>query len=116
METVSTFGTLATLLSSLSGWDFGVVALLIIVGPVGMVLLITKTNKDLRDEIKSQADADNRRFEAVVRMYENNAVLAENYLKLANELMMVIHLNTEAMTKLVARIDNQHFVALERRG
>lgn len=48
-----------------------------------------------------------KRFEAVVRNYENNVILVQNYEKLANDLAGVIHLSTQAMTKLVDRIDER---------
>lgn len=48
-----------------------------------------------------------KRFEAVVRNYENNVILVQNYEKLANDLAGVIHLSTQAMTKLVDRIDGR---------
>lgn len=48
-----------------------------------------------------------KRFEAVVRNYENNVIIVQNYEKLANDLAGVIHLSTQAMTKLVDRIDGR---------
>lgn len=50
-----------------------------------------------------------KRFEVVVRNYENNVLLVENYQKLANELAGIIHMSTQVMTKLVEKIDNNLF-------
>jgi hypothetical protein len=47
-----------------------------------------------------------RRFEIVVKNYENNVVLVESYQKLANELAGIIHMSTQVLTKLVEKIDN----------
>jgi uncharacterized membrane protein YqiK len=60
-----------------------------------------------------------KRFEAVVRNYENNVLLVENYQKLANELAGIIHMSTQVMTKLVEKIDNNLFCPIikgEHRG
>ena len=47
-----------------------------------------------------------RRFEIVVKHYENNVVLVESYQRLAGELAGIIHMSTQVMTKLVEKIDN----------
>lgn len=47
-----------------------------------------------------------RRFEIVVKNYENNVVLVESYQKLAGELAGIIHMSTQVLTKLVEKIDN----------
>lgn len=47
-----------------------------------------------------------RRFEIVVKHYENNVVLVEGYQKLAGELAGIIHISTQVLTKLVEKIDN----------
>lgn len=115
METVSTLTALASLFQAMGGWEFGVLAVLIIAGPVVLVLLVSKSNKELRDEIKAQMEADNKRFEVVVRNYEDNVLLVKDYLKLAGDLSTVIHLNTEAMTRLVDRIDSNHYCPMVRK-
>lgn len=50
-----------------------------------------------------------KRFEEVVRNYENNVLLVENYQKLANDLAGIIHLCTQTMTKLVEKVENNQF-------
>jgi len=59
-----------------------------------------------------------KRFEIVVRNYENNILLVESYQKLANDLAGIIHLNTQMMTKLVEKIENNQFcpVVKEKRN
>jgi hypothetical protein len=47
-----------------------------------------------------------RRFEIVIKNYENNVILVESYQKLANELAGIIHMSTMVLTKLVEKIDN----------
>jgi len=57
-----------------------------------------------------------KRFEAVVKNYENNVILVESYQKLAGELAGIIHLSTQVMTKLVEKIDNNLFCPINREG
>jgi len=62
-------------------------------------------------QIISQQD---KRFEAVVRNYESNVLLVENYQKLANELAGIIHMSTQVMTKLVEKIENNMFCPITK--
>ncbi len=55
-----------------------------------------------------------RDLDSVVRMYESNVTLVQNYQKLANELSTVIHLNTQIQTKLVDHIEHNQFCPLAR--
>ena len=57
-----------------------------------------------------------KRFETVVTNYENNVLLVEGYQKLANDLAGIIHLNTQMMTKLVEKVDNNRFCPVVREG
>ncbi|MBV5328870.1 MAG: hypothetical protein JZU65_14780 [Chlorobium sp.] len=57
-----------------------------------------------------------KRFEAVVRMYEDNVLLVKGYERLAGELTNVILLNTQIMTKLAERIDNNLFCPIVKKG
>lgn len=50
-----------------------------------------------------------KRFEVVVSNYNNNVLLVEGYQKLADDLAGIIHLNTQMMTKLVEKIENNQF-------
>lgn len=58
-----------------------------------------------REMVMQMIGAQEKRFEEVVRNYENNVILVQGYEKLANDLAGIIHLNTQSMTKLVDRID-----------
>ena len=71
------------------------------------------TIKDLHSQMVA---AQERRFDAVVRNYENNVCLVENYQKLANELAGIIHMSTQVLTKLVEKIDNNHFCPIIKKG
>lgn len=58
-----------------------------------------------------------KRFEAVVRMYEDNVLLVKGYEKLAGDLTNIIHLNTQVNTRLVEKIENNAYCpAIRARG
>jgi hypothetical protein len=57
-----------------------------------------------------------KRFEVVVKNYENNVILVESHQKLSNELATIIHMNTQVMTKLVEKIDNNHYCPMAKEG
>ena len=46
------------------------------------------------------------RIEQVVKQYENNVFLVEGYQKLANDLAGIITLNTQTLTRLVEKVEN----------
>ena len=46
-----------------------------------------------------------KRFESVVRMYENNVDLVKKYEDVASDLREVVIMNTQTITRLVDRID-----------
>jgi len=70
----------------------------------------------VKEQLLSIISQQDKRFEAVVRNYESNVILVENYQKLANDLAGIIHLNTQAMTKLIEKIDNNMFCPISREG
>lgn len=52
---------------------------------------------------------------AVTRFYEDNVLLVKNYERLASELAGIIHLNTQAQTRLVEAIKNNMFCPVVRK-
>ena len=104
-EQITVLTTFLGLIDKISGWPFGVTALLILIGPWVMALLLDHKQ--------------GKRFEAVVRMYENNVKLVEENEALAKDLKEVVIMNTQAMTKLAEGIDKNQFcpmVRLEKRA
>lgn len=102
-----------------------------ILGLPGMVLLFwysdqRRYERERKERIERDAERDaqftaattahERRFEAVVRMYEDNVLLVKGYERMAGELTNVILLNTQVNTKLVERIDNNLFCPIVKEG
>jgi uncharacterized protein (DUF58 family) len=119
---------LVAILKIAGGGGIGLVAILALVMmlcPAVAVWLIMRSNRELGVNIQKDHDDSERRFEklradsekrfeSVVRMYEDNVLLVKNYDKTADGLQGVIHLSTQAMTKLVEKINNNHFCPIVR--
>lgn len=57
-----------------------------------------------------------KRFESVVRMYEDNVLLVKGYDRVAGELLGAVALNTQVSTRLAERIDNNLFCPIIKKG
>ena len=87
-------GILTALFSTLeimSCWPFGLLIFMVVIGPWLLAATIAYSQK--------------KRFEAVVRMYENNVDLVNKYEDVAKDLKEVVIMNTQTITRLVDRID-----------
>lgn len=92
---LSTIAAFMKILSSVSGWPFGVIIFIVVIGPwVSAFLLVYFQSK---------------RFEKVVSMYEDNVSLVKDYSKLAIDLHDVVIMNTQAITKLVENIRTNQY-------
>jgi len=103
-EQISGIAAFIGLFGELSGWPIGIMIFLVI-GPWIMSLLISYMQA--------------KRFESVVRMYENNVKLVEDYEALSKDLKEVVIMNTRAVTKLNDGIEQNRFcpaVRLEKRA
>jgi N-acetylmuramoyl-L-alanine amidase CwlA len=70
----------------------------------------------LKEQFMAAMAAAARQHAEVVRMYENNTILTKDYARVTNELMTVIHLSTQTITKLNERIDNNMSCPIVREG
>jgi len=69
-----------------------------------------------KEQFMAIINAQEKRFEQVAGFYEKNVYLVENYAKLTNDLADIIHLNTQMMTKLVEKIENNLFRPIVKEG
>lgn len=102
---LSTIASFVKIITSISGWPFGMIIFVIVIGPwVSAFLLVY---------------LQSRRFEKVVAMYKNNFKLVEDYAHLATDLHDVVIMNTQAMTRLVDSIKTNQYcpaVRLEKKA
>ncbi len=87
-------------IGTISSWPFHLVLFSVIVGPwiAAFVLMSIQT----------------KRFESVVKMYENNVMLVENYEKLATDLHDVVIMNTQIMQRLADDIKTNQYCPMVR--
>jgi len=128
------------LIKMIGSWPLSLVLPLlfvaVVLGPWGVVVLMSRaharesaaallrsTEHDMRtvelvDDIKDVFTAaireQEKRFQAVSQMYENNVLLVKGYERLALDLTNIIHLNTQTNTKLVEKINNNHYCPVVR--
>jgi len=103
-DQIAVVTAIANLLREISGWPLGTLLLFIIIGPWVIALVLTYT----------QGKRFERRFEEVVRMYENNVSLAERQEEVARDLREVVIMNTQAMTKACDAINSNQFCPMVR--
>lgn len=140
-EQISALSSIAVIIKTVGSLPISMVLLLIFVGPwVGMVVASAGQGKrlaaenqrfnkaiatqnervnqgllDFKELVQAMAAAQEKRFESVVRMYENNAELVKGYEGLAGELTSIIHLNTQVQTHLADAVKNNQFCPTVRK-
>ena len=117
-DQIAAIVAMATILKTVGSLPFGMVMIFLSIGPwVGMLIAsnsiakrsaeaanagkmaiaeqntrLDKTSQEFRDHVNTIVHAQEKRFEAVVRMYENNVEVVKNYHALANDLTRHHHL------------------------
>lgn len=111
---------IAAFFTALNGWTVGTVILCIFILPpvLGLVavLKIVGAMSELKNEIRQKNAEDNKRFEAIVALfnrqltefmnkYDNNIYLVKNWEKTAGDMTNLVYLNTQAITNLGNKFD-----------
>lgn len=111
---------IATFFTALDGWTVGTIILLVFVVPpiLGFlaVMKVVAAMDTLKNEIRAKNAEDNKRFEAIVSMfnrqltefvnkYDNNIYLVKNWEKTAGDMTNLVYLNTQAITSLGSKFD-----------
>lgn len=99
-EQIAVLGTILSLLDKLSGWPFGVLVFLIVIGPWLLAVFLATSYRKRHDE--------------VVEMYKSNVRLVEAYADATTGLRQVVTMNTEAMTKLCDQVTNNQYCPMVR--
>lgn len=117
---------LAAILKTVGTLPFGLVLTMLICGPwLGMLIVIAARGREDRntrekeeaknDQILGMITAQDKRFEKVVSMYENNVILVKDYQNLSSDLTGIITLSTRTLEALIGKIDNNHFCPIMRK-
>jgi hypothetical protein len=119
-DQISAVAAIAGFLRAVGTLPFGVIIVIIVIGPwIGMAVASFCINRNLDKVLKkNQEDASifEKRFEAVVRMYENNVEMVRDYNKLAGDLTSIITLSTRTLEGMVQKIENNQWCPLARKG
>jgi hypothetical protein len=121
-----------TLFTAMNRWDAWLVVLFIFFVPPALglwsIIRISQSVGSLERELRVQQNKDAKKFEDMVALsekhfeaftlkYDNNIYLVQNYEKFSGDLATIVHLNTQAITRLVDRIDfSQIRVSVNKRG
>lgn len=112
-DQLTALSALAALLKSVGVMPISLIICFCVLGPwVAQSVSLNNMRKDQQQRDKEAKE----RFEAVVRMYENNAELTRGYETLSRDLAGIIHLNTQTQTQLYESIRNNQFCPNVRHG
>jgi hypothetical protein len=100
-EQIGTLQIIAQLFDKLGTLPVASTVTLIIIGPWVAVIYITMGHR--------------KRFEEVVKRYENNISLVKDYEKLATTLQDLVIMNTEVMTDVKVKAEHNLFCPVVRR-
>lgn len=112
----SVITAITALFTAINGWQAGtVIVFIFFVPPVfalwafvkiaRAVAILSAAVTAMQLEVQQQQALSEKHYAAFERKYDNNIILVQNYEKLAGDLSTIIHLNTQAVTRLVDRID-----------
>lgn len=99
-EQIGIITALAGLMEKASGWPFGVVLMMMIIGPWVLALFLDHSQT--------------KRFEAVKDMYDNNVTLVENYQDISRDFKEMLIMNTQATQKMTDAIKTNQFCPMVR--
>jgi hypothetical protein len=99
-EQASAIAAVATILDKVGALPIGTLLILLIAGPwVAMYFLQRGQEK---------------RFEAVVRMYEENVKLVKNYEDIAGNFQDLVMYNSQSMARVESKVDSNLFCPIVR--
>lgn len=76
----------------------------------GRIMSRYERESAIRDKERiADRERSDKRLDDVRQMYENNASLVKNYDKLSNDLIGTLQLNTQTLTRLVEKVNNNMF-------
>lgn len=140
-EQISAITAIATILKAMGGLPVWGIIFLIVVGPwVGMIVITGAISKrsdkqasmadknmaaqnekakelarEFQEYVNEIMQAHDKRFETVVRMYENNVKLVDDYNSLSGDLTEIITLSVRTLQGLADKIDHNHFCPVVRK-
>ena len=99
-EALHALSAVSTLIERMGTWPIGTIVFAAIIGPWVFSYIISRQNE--------------KRFEEVRQMYENNAKLSESFDRLTRMQQDIISLNTAKWSEAIDKIDMNQFCPLNR--
>lgn len=107
---------ITALFTAINGWQAGTVLIFVFFVPpvfalwafikiASSVSTLSTAITAMQMELQEQQTLSEKHYTAFEHKYDSNIILVQNYEKLAGDLSTIIHLNTQAITRLVDRID-----------
>ena len=100
-EQIATINAIATILDKVGSWPVGTLFFAAVAGPWLLQFFLSR--------------AQERRFDAVKRMYENNVELVKTTQQIAQELQQIVIYNIQVMTEVRDMANNNLFCPIVRK-
>ncbi|PKN67174.1 MAG: hypothetical protein CVU57_04275 [Deltaproteobacteria bacterium HGW-Deltaproteobacteria-15] len=94
-EQITALTSLLSIMDKMSGWPFGLLFFMIVVGPWVLAIML--------------AYGYRKRFESVVGMYQANVRLVEKFIELSGDLKEVVIMNTQAWQRTCDAVEKNQF-------
>jgi hypothetical protein len=108
-QEIAALSTALQALQEFGKLPLGTLLVIVLVLPWVSLLIYTWLNNRLidkfREQFREETDEARKRFEAVVRMYEDNVMLVKNYEKMSGDQQDLIISNTTTMQRLVDKME-----------
>lgn len=126
VQELSTAAALVTVVKALGGWGTGGVLFVVICCPLlaaGYVARIlaksinsqTAAITALQSQVARSEKESEKRSLIFTNRYDNNIEFVKNYEKLAGNLTDLVHVNVQAMTRMVEKITSNQWCPIVRR-
>ncbi|MBI5634873.1 MAG: hypothetical protein HZA15_15505 [Nitrospirae bacterium] len=110
-DQVAAITAIAAIFKQIGTWPIGTVFMVVMVGP-WIVMVIVAWLQEKR--FVSLANGHEKRFEAVVKMYEANVQLVKGYDAIAKNLQDLVIMATQTMTQVSDSVTHNLFCPLVR--
>lgn len=111
-QEITILASLMEIVKSLSGWPFALLFLIIVIGPWIFAMLLMYS---FRKRFNDNNLLSEKRHEEVVRMYESNVKLVEQYENTSRDMKDVVMVNTQTFSTLTDAIRHNQFCPIVRR-
>ncbi len=110
-EQIAILSGIIGILDKLGTWPMGLLIFFSILGPWILCFLLSRSSEKRQEALNQEQE---KRYQAVQKMYENNVELVKTCNRLAEEHQELVIMNTQALTKLIEKIDQNQSCPYQR--